>query len=252
MRGRINQTEISGSRQGREIDLKNFFWYPPELVQTPVKITTASAKGMMSIPSITLMLAGIDISRDLYGKWVLGAEIFLEIYYERVPGSFKITRMDPSPTRSIHITSEVLEYIKNFGSFLWVPEKGRVKLIPADNWAVLDEQCGTANFNKYLDGKRERVDLRLPLQLFEEERCIVAISTTCIVLIPNNIYGVKVMKDCGVLRVDMRPVLKSARKDFKRRFEGYWSCWRGRATIHIRNGVLADRKCLILFKTQCP
>ncbi len=218
----------------KEVKLFDASWYPPELIPKPVKVDSSKTGPAISIPSRVLTEAGIDISRVLYGRWLVqGDKIFLEISYEEKPGYTRLIRMDPSPTRLVYPPKSINA---TSGRFIWrVCGSCMLKLEPVTNTAIIKEFFGSA---KMRDGI-----LSAP-KVFKANKCIVGVTTQCLVLIPDGLYGVSVSEKDDMIEINLRPIRTLLRRRGVEKSN--WTCWEGKIEVSTVRGVLKGN-CAILF-----
>lgn len=225
---------VVGSENEKSVRIEGMKWYPPELIPKTARITPK--KRMLSVPSRVLAEAGVDVSRALYGKWVIDNDnIRLEISYERTPGFQKLTRMNPSPCRLIYLPSKLRKILKADGidTYFWFAEDNNtLRFVPVKNRVTIRKFLGVA--------VRKGESLSVP-HILIADHCILGFSEDFILAIPDDTYGVGVELKGGRTELDLKPL--PAIKWHK------WQCWEGFAEIAMGSDSI-KRECIVLFPVE--
>lgn len=174
---------VESEKEQVEIDVgEGVKWYPPELIPKTVQI-----KRTVSIPTAVLAAAGVDLSKDIYGRWVVDRDDYLlEISYKEGEGFSRLIRPSLTSCRLTYVPNAVRGRVENFSRFFWtaggknvlrfVPAKNRIKIKRFLGYCVVDEDR-----------------LLLP-RIFSASHCILGFADgfDFIIAIPDDSHGVSV------------------------------------------------------------
>ncbi|ADC64635.1 hypothetical protein Ferp_0461 [Ferroglobus placidus DSM 10642] len=174
---------VESEKEQVEIDVgEGVKWYPPELIPKTVQI-----KRTVSIPTAVLAAAGVDLSKDIYGRWVVDRDDYLlEISYKEGEGFSRLIRPSLTSCRLTYVPNAVRNRVENFSRFFWTAEgKNVLRFVPAKNRIKIKRFLG------YCVVDEDR--LLLP-RIFSASHCILGFADgfDFIIAIPDDSHGVSV------------------------------------------------------------
>jgi len=228
------------------VKLDKATWYPTGVFPRTVKVPKRRKRGgkgcTISISGKVLQEAHVDLSRDLYGRWVVKKDVMLEVSYERKEGAYKLMRMNSFWSRAVYPPRTVRDVLGGKHCVWEVCKEMTLRLMPVSVRLRLLEYVGSSL------AAPDHIELHTDAEIIHSLNCkhvLVGVSNGLLVLVPEKL-GIPVdpVETSGIgaaVRITT-PVRKTMqRKSIPFGTEG--TCWVGELQIE-QPGVSKVKRCI--------